>query len=890
MPNPTFDTRFLQNNYTIAPVNQQQLLAIYNGQAPVYFEASDAPDTHAQLTAFRANISFQLFQSQYEYLLAHIKKWCRDNNVPLIRLRSDEPQGISALRLFYTRLFGPEDFFSIRAALLFGEGKKSLEELCILLQDERIPLDSKKNVLANFQEGIVVCGDGSLTNIIDVTDDLKAATGLDQAIATTKRKLLQQEILHFIQLKRFKIKPGNEIHLVNALYDLVADSYGVPKRNDNIKIPGTEKYSADLTKYLDAHLTAQSAIRFLTEQMLLALRNMNIQQTLFKGQESVEWSAGFINEAEKLIKSFNDSYSPLITLDLHSIMQSDEDGLTLTSKALNETALQVEAVKQFYQLFCKGGVVYPVIKFEDRPGTLVCYSESFIWTEEGSEIKNGTPQQFFTLFLRNTMPFTPVNVQKNPSVKRQGIGLLNELWLHYPNYKNELVHCLQDVGIDVGYLLSGTNVELIEEIIRNQLQPQEKFSFEVSLNVIRSLYKARKFDILQQLGKCGIINAYTLAENNEYELLDYLLQNDVLTQARFHQEAPYVHGSLRRNETISILAARQQFDLIGKLSDKGLISESMLLNWSSAFRNSTLRMLYAQRQVTLIGQLFRNGSLTTLQLAIDNQWEILNSLLAENAIRPEDLNHKRDAGNYYLQNTILILAINNQKDFLLSLLKHQLLKPEQFVAKAGSGFYKGHSALAILLLKEEHELIKSLLEQKAISVLKIAEQKEFSTLEKLIDRQLITAEDLNEEVKTARTTKSVLKFIVRYQKYNLLQKLAAQGVLTEAHLSMQLEPGKRLEQLLNENQQQDLVQQLNGTAVYEASEPMNVDEDYVENPPNRPKRTKGEIENTRGAAQAPSVAIKRPAPFLGFFDAPEANESSGPSSSKQRPDTPYKKR
>lgn len=237
MPNSTFDARFLQSSHTIAPVNQQQLSALYDEAAPIYFEATDAPDTNAQLRAFKASPSYEPFQQQYQYLLTCISEWCVANNVPLKEVWSDdnEPQRLSAFQLFDTRMFGPVDFFSIRATILFSEGKQSLEELYILLNDERIPFDSKKNVLMNFQQGMVVCGDGSLTNIVDAKDDLKAAIGLDATIAAAKKKLIQQEILHFIQLKHFHIRPGNEIHLVNAFYDVVAESYGMSKRNDNVK-------------------------------------------------------------------------------------------------------------------------------------------------------------------------------------------------------------------------------------------------------------------------------------------------------------------------------------------------------------------------------------------------------------------------------------------------------------------------------------------------------------------------------------------------------------------------------------------------------------------------------------------------------------------------------
>lgn len=144
MPNFIFDTSFLKRNQTIEPVNKEHFSALYQGQTPIYFNATDDPNTHAQLLAFKTGPSYDSFKNQYEQILASIRRWCVANHVPLIRVRSDDPQGISAIRLFYYRLFDPDDFFSIRAAILFSEGKKSLEELYLLLHDERIPFDSKK--------------------------------------------------------------------------------------------------------------------------------------------------------------------------------------------------------------------------------------------------------------------------------------------------------------------------------------------------------------------------------------------------------------------------------------------------------------------------------------------------------------------------------------------------------------------------------------------------------------------------------------------------------------------------------------------------------------------------------------------------------------------------
>lgn len=885
MPNSTFDARFLQSSHTIAAVNQQQLSAFYNEAAPIYFEATDDPDTNAQLQAFKASPSYEPFQQQYQYLLTCISEWCVANNVPLKEVWSDdnEPKRLSAFQLLDTRMFGPVDFFSTRATILFSEGKQSLEELYILLNDERIPFDSKKNVLMNFQQGMVVCGDGSLTNIVDAKDDLKAAIGLDATIAAAKKKLIQQEILHFIQLKHFHIRPGNEIHLVNAFYDVVAESYGMSKRNDNVKIPGAEKYSDQLVAHLNAQLTPQIVIRLLTEQIHLDV--LTIQANLFKGRESVDWSASFINEAEKLINSFNDRYSPLITIDIHSIIQSDEDALVLAPKPINETALQVTVIKQFHTLFCKQNMLSNVITLADGPRSLN-YIESFIWIEEGSEITSCTPQQFFASYLQAKTPFKREQPSWRPNIAPQGLMLLNQLWTYYPTYKNELLQCLYEPNVDVAYLLSGSNVELIEAILHNQLQPQNKFSFVVDMNVVRLLNRTERFDLLKQLSQCGIIDTYTLVLNKEYALLDSLLQHEVLSPAHFERHY-HITSSLKIYETIYLLASRNQFDLIGKLSDKGLISQEMLRYTSNNITTSVLTTLYVQKKMDLIKQLFRNGSLTTLQLATDNKWEILSSLLAENAINLEHLSYRAESGTHFQQNTIFILVINNQKDLLLSLLNRQLLIPEQFVAKAGSGVYKGRTALDLLLQKGEFDLIKSLLEQKVINILTIAEHKEFSTLDKLIDLQVLSRDDLSEEVRTAKTTKSTLKFIVRHQRYDLLQKLADQGVLIEAHLSLQLAPGKNLAQLLHENQQQGLLQQLNSAAeIREAPTQMDVDErGYIENPPNRPKRTRNKEEFELELAQD-APAVKRPLTF--FAEVPEPNKDAAPSN--DRAAGTYKKR
>ncbi|WP_149865284.1 hypothetical protein [Legionella saoudiensis] len=467
--------------------------------------------------------------------------------------------------------------------------------------DERISLDNKKNVLMNFQEGIVVCGDGTLTNIIDAKDDLKAATGLEQTIESAKRKLLQQQILNFIKLKRINIKAGNEIHLVNAFYDLVADSYGVLKRNDNVKTPGAEKYVNELVTYLNSQLTPQVVIRYLTEQMNLDLKFA--QETLFKGKEAVEWSADFIVQAEKLIKTFNDRYSPLMTIDMHSI-------------------------------------------------------------------------------------------------------------------------------------------------------------------------------------------------------------------------------------------------------------------------------IHAQKKIELIKQLFRNKAITSTQLAVDNQWEILALLIAENAIRSEHLSDKIGSGTNYQKNTVFILIMNNQKDLFLKLLDQQLLKTEHFMAKAGSGIYKGKTALDLLFKAEELDLIKSLLERKAISVLELAEKKEFPALAKLVELQLLTAEDLNEEVRTKRDTKSLLKFLVKHKQFELLHKLAAQGLLTEEHLSRRVEPGKYLEQLLNENQQQSLVKHIrNAAETASAPERMDVDFDF-ENPPNRPKRKNmGKDLEQAFPGEAPAAKKRRSSAITFFSETPEPDEN-----------------
>lgn len=200
------------------------------------------------------------------------------------------------LRTFGERIEeGSTGFFSSEIGLLYGEGKRSFDQVCAAVNDERIPLDTRIAKVANLTEGLVVCANGALSNLIMAAQDLTlGAAGLRGNALQQWETLLDSCIREFAQKMHGKEHrfEGNEIHYVNAYRNFVADDFEVKGRTDNF---APRNLDTDLLTgcktYVKERVTMTQVVRNLGEACL-----QDIHQTFdgYRGRSLSEADVGEI--------------------------------------------------------------------------------------------------------------------------------------------------------------------------------------------------------------------------------------------------------------------------------------------------------------------------------------------------------------------------------------------------------------------------------------------------------------------------------------------------------------------------------------------------------------------------------------------------------------------
>jgi hypothetical protein len=357
MPHKCFNHYFLQLT-TESAESSINHASIYGSEQepPIYFIADDsATDTATQLYNFKQSNEFTLLRQQYKFLLSTLDEWCMHNGIQKILNDELEDKSYPAFRLFEHRLFS--GYYSIREIIFYNEGKKSLEDLVILINDEAIEPHIKKDTLSNLQQSIAVCSDGTLTNIVDAGIGLKESLSINTLIRGIKHELLQQFAKGFLQdvIKNYSI--GDEIHCVNALYNHIANDYGLSKRDDHFinrkKI--TNKKLQQFKVTVENELTPELVLKELSRKIIDAFTNTHRR---FKKHFFPD-NTGFISydntvqaEADKFIQEWNNKYSALIELDLYAFIEPDDtDSMQIKLAPVNQTFIKAKLTRKFREIF-----------------------------------------------------------------------------------------------------------------------------------------------------------------------------------------------------------------------------------------------------------------------------------------------------------------------------------------------------------------------------------------------------------------------------------------------------------------------------------------------------------------------------------------------------------
>ncbi|EHL29956.1 ferredoxin reductase domain-containing protein [Legionella drancourtii] len=826
------------------PQDLNDFSTVYN-EAPVYFVAVSEQDTNKQLVEFRQSSSFSLFKTQFEILLTKIDEWCSNHNIQEI---FPQRNNLSAISIFKENLFAARRHFDIGEAVLFNQGKKALEELLLLIENNEISVDGKKNVLSNLQKGIVVCVGGVLTNVIDAKDDLKAHTGLNEILYKIKVTLIQQIALTEIRQQYGNTK-GNEIHYVNAYYNYVAKDYGLKLKEDNfIHYALKNINSTDLEEFkkmLNERFTPKIVLNNLLDK--LKENWHTLYNALLKDLHNNPYISS--SESEKLSRLFfyqeqwNQKYAALFELSIYDLGSAQDDGdFMLHDLTMLNSTLSPKVIKNFSERYLN----------QERKRSLpindnvsISYYNELLWCENQGNPELVTLETIQQINRNHLSPEAMINY----------CYVMEQLLVEYPNAREQFLHLLNplsDAFSDI--ILEHMLLGLIFFIENNDLTPLLKEQFYSDSNRLHQLISAYPDEILNYLfelkntrhfqdptfinevldemydnedaGEATTLLWY-LVHYKKWDSVDLLIKNKSITTKQL-TIAP-VEGAYQGVNTLRLLANMKQWHFINKLLHLKLITSEQLDATSQQEKHKKMDVLWLLaccNQWGIIKELIQQNLITATQLSFllqegeyqginiiwlfanHNQWEIITALINKNLLRSEDLSSKPQQGENQGKNILWFLAAKQQWQILDYLLNHLVITVEQFSSLAEQAEDKGINILWILVRYGQWGLFRKLLEQRLITseqllpvpqqgelqgkniLLLLVFQCQWDIFTELLKQKLIISEHLSIIPQYGQEKGLTLLWcLTHHRQWNICKELVRQKLITSEQLSFAPQQG-----------------------------------------------------------------------------------------------------
>lgn len=158
--------------------------------------------------------------------------------------------------------------------ITLGAAKTTLENALPAIITRHETVD--KAALDNFT--VTLCYNGAYANLeYALTENFFDRTSLSDLVHVAKRDLLMQFAKEFLRSKKLIEHPGNEIHMVNSLFNYIAVAYGLPLQVDkfasNIPLAILQQFQ----NYIRTMVNADTLVKKVS-QLLPALPEANITE------------------------------------------------------------------------------------------------------------------------------------------------------------------------------------------------------------------------------------------------------------------------------------------------------------------------------------------------------------------------------------------------------------------------------------------------------------------------------------------------------------------------------------------------------------------------------------------------------------------------------------
>jgi hypothetical protein len=194
------------------------------------------------ISQFQQSPRFATFKQQFLAHIDAIAEFAREH------LGDAAHDVCSAFNVFSEKVFDlKKAYFAGEEGILYGEGKRSLEQFSSQLADPAINLAQRRNCVLQLAEGIQECGAGAAVNLAQATRSLQEIKGnqfhrikneVAMALITEAYRQLTTEgkpagfSIHMAGKTIDRIPAAYEIHFATSLYNALADDLGLEKHVD----------------------------------------------------------------------------------------------------------------------------------------------------------------------------------------------------------------------------------------------------------------------------------------------------------------------------------------------------------------------------------------------------------------------------------------------------------------------------------------------------------------------------------------------------------------------------------------------------------------------------------------------------------------------------------
>jgi hypothetical protein len=395
----TFRSHFLPT-FLQAPQSPSATLPAPEDSAGISY----SPERHDTIAAFEVHVEFKEFKRQFKRQLASLIAFAK-------RHHGNAEMVTHAFDQLADRLFNPQnDFYDKQTAVLFGAGKRSLDQFSGLINNGALPLAQRLAQVMQLAEGVQLCAEGAATSLALAANDLRLLQGGDE-IYRQKQQVAQQLILEYFRKSIFKngqrnYYVGMEIHYFNALKNPLARALGLTVQEDRTAtLDDVTPHHLDeclqyvLTHMTPARLAIQCADECLSEVTCAMQRNFSESPT---GDTAASFDYAIFSDAlEAALTPLMEKYGKLEAGDFASPHEDSYERMQLNNDATLLALKILESLREKRLLADDYLPTTPLTHYQDDvkigiehyDGQLICATE------------NGQAVLLRASHLRNVSPF-----------------------------------------------------------------------------------------------------------------------------------------------------------------------------------------------------------------------------------------------------------------------------------------------------------------------------------------------------------------------------------------------------------------------------------------------------------------------------------------------------